>query len=163
MNKHIFGTQLQIIWSVFVLISRAPFLGGIREPRGCNWPFPSHSMLYHFHSSIYHWRKMEKGHSVCVFSAHHHHCDYMRLIWRLSQISTLEQTSLNKTKDGVQDVLSVSLNVTFKSSCAHENPESHGDVWFIVYLNHKRWAGARSRMHKPISSGKSGMITAKIV
>lgn len=60
------------IWSVFVLISLAPFVGGIREPRGWNWLFPSHSIFYHFHSSIYHWREMEKGHSACAFSTNHH-------------------------------------------------------------------------------------------
>lgn len=88
-----FWTQPQSIWSVFVLISQASFLGGIREPRGRNWPFPSHRMLYHFHCSIYHWREMEKGHSVCVFSTNHHHCDYMSLTWMLSQISTLNLPS----------------------------------------------------------------------
>lgn len=75
------------------MISLSPFLRGRGEPRGCNWPFPSHSMLYHFHSSIYHWREMEKGHFVCVFSASHDHCDYMSPAWMLSQISTLKLTS----------------------------------------------------------------------
>lgn len=58
-----------------VLISLALFLGGIREPRGSHWPFPYHTMLYHFNSSFYDWREMEKGHFACVFS-----CTYIAIV-----------------------------------------------------------------------------------
>lgn len=83
---------------VFVLISLAPFLGDIRKPRGCDWHFPSHTMLYHFHSSTYHWTEMEKGHFVCIFSTSHHRCYYWSLTWMLSQISTLKLTSSRNIK-----------------------------------------------------------------
>lgn len=84
-----------LCWSV-----KAPFLGGIREPRGCNWPFPSHnSMRYHFHSSIYHWRESERGHFVCVVSTSHHHWDYMSPKWMLVQISTLKLIYKGRVKD----------------------------------------------------------------